>query len=297
MISPCSEKQNRSSPTEERRNKGPCDWARVLGWTVVPLIAMGLWQLAAVRLNQPWIFPPFSRVIEQLAHPTRAHFASGSLLSNTIVSLLRVLIGFVAAVIVGVSMGLLMGTSRTLRGLVEPLIEVLRPLCPIAWLPFAIVLFKLRTLPQLIGMRYTHTIFDEIQLGMVFVLFMGGFFPIFTNTIDGVRGVRRDYLSLARMLGANRFQLFLFVHLAASMPMILTGLRQGIGLCWFVIIAAEMMTGTNSGIGYLLIYAADQSAMDIVIAAMLIIAVIGAGLSFALRGSMRALVGWHGKEV
>lgn len=297
MISPYSKRQNRSSLTGGRRNRGPRDWAKILGWTAVPLITVGVWQLAAVRLDQPWIFPPFSRVVEQLAHPLRAHFASGSLLSNTMASLLRVLIGFVAAAIVGVSAGLLLGASRTLRGLVEPTVELIRPLCPVAWLPFAIVVFKLRTLPQLFGMRYTHTVFDEIQLGMVFVLFMGGFFPIFTNTIDGVRGVRRNYLSLARMLGANRLQLLLHVYLAASMPMILTGFRQGIGLCWFVIIAAEMMTGTNSGIGYLLMYAADQSAMDIVIACMMIIGAIGASLNFALRWCMRAFVSWHGKEV
>ena len=282
---------------EDRANKGPRNWARVLGWTAVPLAALALWQLAAIRMSQPWIFPPVSRVVVQLAHPLRHHFASGSLLSNTVVSVVRVLIGFAAAAVVGVSLGLVMGSSRTLAGLFEPLIELLRPLCPIAWLPFAIVVFKLTTVAQLFGLGYTRTIFDQVQLGMVFVLFVGGFFPIFTNTLDGVSGVRRNYLSLARMLGAGRKQSFLHAYLPAAMPMILTGLRQGIGLCWFVIIAAEMMTGSDSGIGYFLMYAADQAAMDLVIAAMLIIGLIGAGLNMALRSCMRKLVGWHGREV
>jgi NitT/TauT family transport system permease protein len=81
------------------------------------------------------------------------------------------------------------------------------------------------------------------------------------------------------------------------MPMILTGLRQGLGLCWFVIIAAEMMTGSDSGIGYLLMYASDNSAMDIVIAAMLIIGCIGALLSFMMRRIMLSAVNWQGKEI
>ena len=79
--------------------------------------------------------------------------------------------------------------------------------------------------------------------------------------------------------------------------MILTGLRQGLGLSWFVIIAAEMMTGSDSGIGYLLIYASDNSAMDIVIAAMLIIGAVGALLALSMRKIMYSFISWKGKEV
>ena len=201
------------------------------------------------------------------------------------------------AAVAGVCLGLLMGSVRVFRGLLEPVIELLRPLCPIAWLPFAVAVFKLKTVPQLFRLGYTRTILDEVQLGMVFVIFVGGFFPILTNTLDGVLGVRRNYLLLARTLGATRKQTFLHVYLPASMPMILTGLRQGLGLCWFVIIAAEMMTGSNSGIGYLLMYASDNSAMDIVIASMLIIGSIGAGLNSMMRALCRGLVSWQGKEV
>lgn len=297
MTSPFWKKRRRNSPKSERANSDSPDWLRLLGWTAVPVAVLSVWEIGARCYGQPWMFPPVSRVVEQLVHPLRDHYASGSLLGNTVVSLLRVLIGFAAAAVVGVLLGLFMGASRSLRGLCEPLVEIIRPVCPIAWLPFAIVVFKLKTLPQLFGLRFTHTVFDEVQLGMVFVLFMGGFFPVFTNTLDGVAAVRRNYLLLARMLGASRGQSFLHVYFPAAMPMILTGLRQGIGLCWFVIIAAEMMTGSDSGIGYLLMYAADQSAMDVVIACMLIIGVIGAGLNFGMRWCLRAAVSWHGKEL
>jgi NitT/TauT family transport system permease protein len=140
-------------------------------------------------------------------------------------------------------------------------------------------------------------VWDQIQLGMIFVIFVGGFFPILTNTLDGVTGLRRSYVLLARTLGASRAQVFRHVYLPAAMPEILTGLRQGLGLCWFVIIAAEMMIGSDSGIGYLLMYAADNAAMDLVIAAMFIIGGVGALLNFAMRRLMRHFVSWKGKEV
>jgi len=267
------------------------------GGLVVPLGLLVIWQIAAVRLNQPWIFPPVTRVLDQLVHPFREHYASGSLLSNTFVSLLRVLLGFLLAAVAGIGLGIAMGSIRILRSSLEPIIEVLRPLCPIAWLPFAIAVFKRETLPQLFGFGYTRTVFDQVQLGMVFVIFVGGFFPVLTNTLDGVTGVRRNYLLLAQALGAKRRQIFWHVYLPASMPMILTGLRQGLGLCWFVIIAAEMLPGAESGIGYLLMYASDNAAMDIVIAAMLIVGSIGALLSLMMRRIMSGLVRWHGKEL
>jgi NitT/TauT family transport system permease protein len=268
-----------------------------LGWIVVPVVLLVIWQVAAQWLNQPWIFPPVTRVIDQLVHPLREHYASGSLLSNTFISLLRVLLGFLLAAVAGIGLGIAMGSIRIIRSGLEPIAEVLRPLCPIAWLPFAIAVFKRGTLPQLFGFGYTRTVFDQVQLGMVFVIFVGGFFPILTNTLDGVTGIRRNYLLLAQTLGAKRRQVFWHVYLPASMPMILTGLRQGLGLCWFVIIAAEMLPGAESGIGYLLIYASDNAAMDIVIAAMLIVGSIGALLSLMMRRIMFGLVRWYGKEI
>ena len=296
MISAYWNKREINLLNNKQKNKGLLCNCRLWGWTIVPLLLVAGWEITARLVNQSFIFPPASLVFEELLHPCRDHYASGSLFSNSLISLLRVLIGFFFAGVVGVSLGLLLGASRILRGLLEPTFELLRPLCPIAWLPFAIVVFKIKTLPQLFGVRYSNTIFDEVQLGMIFVLFMGGFFPIFINTVDGVAGVRRQYLSLAKTLGTGKTQNFFYVYLPAALPMILTGLRQGIGLCWFVIIAAEMMTGSNSGIGYLLMYASDNAAMDIVLACMIIIAAVGATLNGIMRLSTKVLIHWHGKE-
>jgi len=282
---------------EELKINKPRNYSKWIRWVAGPVILLLIWQAAAHYYNQPWIFPSVTRVLSQFAHPLRQHYNSGSLLSNTLISLLRVIIGFSLAAVVGVTLGIVMGSISFIRDILEPVIELLRPLCPIAWLPFAIVVFKLRTLPQLFGINYSHTIFDQVQLGMIFVIFVGGFFPVLTNTLDGVTGVRRNYLLLAKTLGASPRQIFFNVYLPAAMPMILTGLRQGLGLCWFVIIAAEMMTGGDSGIGYLLMYASDNSAMDIVIAAMLIIGAVGALLALLMRRIMNSFISWKPKEV
>lgn len=272
------------------------NWAHLVGWFFVLPVLTIVWQIIATCLEQPWILPKATTVASQLIHPFRDHYAIGSLSSNTFISIVRVLIGFSLAAVSGVSIGILLGSVKIIRGLVEPVIELLRPLCPIAWIPFTIAVFKLETLPQLFGFSFSGTILDQVQIGMLFVLFWGAFFPILVNTIDGVSGVRNNYITLAKSLGAGRRQLFFHVYLPAALPMILTGLRHGIASCWFVIIAAEMLPGANSGIGYLLIYASDQSAMDIVIASMIIIATIGALLNGLMVYGMRHLVKWNGKE-
>jgi NitT/TauT family transport system permease protein len=205
--------------------------------------------------------------------------------------------GFSIAALAGVSLGLALGSWRTLRGLVEPMIELLRPLCPIAWLPFAIAVFGITRVHQLFGVtRFTGTILDEVQVGMIFILFWGGFFPILINTLDGVAGIRRGYLRLARTLGAGRAQIFLRVRLPAALPNVLTGLRQGIGTCWFVIIAAEMLPGSDSGIGNLLFEAGDQLDMPLLLACMIVIGGFGALLNYSLVKGLGRMVRWHGRE-
>ena len=282
---------------KKKSNKLLSSTGRTAAYFIVPALLLILWQAASMQFRQSWILPSPVSVLKVLIHPLRNILESGSLISNTAVSLLRVFIGFSVAALFGVSFGILIGTSKWLRILFAPVIELLRPLCPIAWMPFAIALFKMRTLPQLFGVDYSGTIWDEVQTGMIFVLFWGAFFPILTNTCDGIIGVRKNYISLAKTLGADKKQLLLKVYMPAALPMILTGLRLGIGLCWFVLIAAEMLPGSSSGIGYLLFYASDMAEMNVVIACMVIIAVIGAALNGMTMLLFKRFVSWHGREV
>ena len=270
---------------------------RVILACASPVVLLILWQLISAAKNKPYILPTPAATFSIITHPFADLLASGSLSGNTLVSLLRIIVGFGLAVIVAVPLGTLLGGVTPLRRFCDPVIEILRPICQIAWTPFAIAAFKLTTLPEFIGLGYTKTIFDHLQVAMIFVIFWGAFFPILINTLDGVAGVRKNYIRLAATLGAGKLQLLTKVALPAASPMILTGLRQGIGHSWFVIIAAEMLPGSDSGIGYLLVYAADQSAMNIAVACIIIIGIIGASFNFMMLFATRKFLSWQGKEI
>jgi NitT/TauT family transport system permease protein len=271
-------------------------WRRVgriaLG-LVLPVLFVAGWELVAVRLNNPWLLPRVGAVLDRLLHPLDNVLETGSLLYNIAVSGVRVLMGFLLAVVVAVPLGLAMGRSRVVRGVVGPFVEMFRPLCPIAWIPFAMAVFKTYTVVNVFGVRYSDTILDVVQVGMLFILFYGAFFPVLLNTVDGVLGVRDTYVESALTLGASRGQVFRKVVLPAALPSIFTGLRVGLGVCWMVIIAAEMLPGSDSGIGYLIIYAYQLAEMDVLVTGMILVGAVGALLSWLVGLVGRPLVGWQ----
>ncbi|MDP8229005.1 MAG: ABC transporter permease [Candidatus Electryoneaceae bacterium] len=247
-------------------------------------------------MNNPALVPRLTAVLAILFHPFTELIGTGSLAWNTVVSLFRVLSGFMVAAVICVPLGLLMGTSKTIHRMVNPLVELFRPLCPIAWIPFAMALFGTTRVPQLFGIRYTDTILDSVQVGMIFIIFWGGLFPILLNTIHGVTGVRRIWLETAQMLGASRTQTFWKVVLPASLPSILTGLRIGLGVSWMVIIAAEMLPGSDSGIGYLIMYSYELAEMQILVASMAVIGLMGLLLNRGLQFLSDRVSGWTALE-
>jgi len=189
-----------------------------------------------------------------------------------------------------------MGTSRLVHRLVNPLVELFRPLCPIAWIPFAMAFFGTTRVPQLFGIRYSDTILDSIQVGMIFIIFWGGLFPILLNTIYGVTGVRSLWIETARILGASKRQIFRKVILPAALPAIMTGLRVGLGISWMVIIAAEMLPGSDSGIGYLIMYSYELAEMQILVASMVVIGLIGLILNRGLEYVSIRVSRWQSLE-
>ncbi len=179
-----------------------------------------------------------------------------------------------------------MGASSRFRKLTSPLTELARPLSPLALLPLSIIFFKDTTFTELFGLdhlKYSRNILNELQAGMVFILAWGGIFPVILETMHGVRSVRKVHIEAARVLGAGRFFIFTNVLLPASLPDIFTGYRMAVGRCWMVIIAAEMLPGTNAGIGYLLRFSYQLSRLDIMIACIFVIAVIGLFFSRGLE--------------
>ncbi|HID47895.1 MAG TPA: ABC transporter permease [Methanothermococcus okinawensis] len=232
---------------------------------VMPLFGLALWELLAIWLNNPVVLPPVEEVIKVLINPNLSILGTGTLLENTLVSIKRVLSGFILAGAVGVPLGILMGYYPVIMDLFDIVIELLRPIPPLAWVPLALAWFG-------IG-----------ETSMLFIIFIGAFFPILLNTIAGVKGVPKILIEVAQTLGAKEMDILLKVIIPGSLPSILTGLRIGAGIAWMCVVAAEMLPGSSAGLGYLIMYAYSLSRMDVVIACMIIIGIIGLLLDRGLR--------------
>ena len=273
---------------------------RILPGLILPAGLLVWWQIASGAGSPSSLLPTPCSVIALLANPCSDQLATGSLLWNSTVSLVRVAMGFGAAALVAIPTGILMGHSRHVRRLLSLTVEMARPLSPIALIPLSLILFRSRSFVELLGLthlRYQQHILHEMQVGMVFILFWGGFFPILLGTIQGVRSVRRIHLEAAKVLGARGWLLFRRVVLPASLPDVFTGLRLGVGRCWMVIIAAEMLPGTNSGLGYLIRYSYEVLRIDVMLACLIVVAFFGALFSRGLAGlGERSLVLRHSER-
>jgi len=202
-----------------------------------------------------------------------AAIRDGSLLRNALASLLRVLEGFTLALVIAVPLGVLMGVSGNARGLVEPLIELLRPIPPIAFIPLAILWFG-------IG-----------EFSKVLIIAYGAFFPIFVNTMAGFRDIDRVHIRAAQALGANRFDIFRDVALPSAFPQIVTGARLGMGLAFIVLVAAELVAASE-GLGYLINDARFSFRTDQIFVGMITIGLLGLVLNKALLEAERRLLRW-----
>ena len=242
---------------------------------IMPIVGLVLWELLAVWLNNPVVLPPVEDVVKVLLNPQLSILGTGTLVENTLVSIKRVLSGFIIAGILGIPLGIFMGYFSTVMDLFDTVIELLRPIPPLAWVPLALAWFG-------IG-----------ETSMLFIIFIGAFFPILINTIAGVKGVPKILIETAQTLGAREKDILLKVIIPASSPSILTGLRIGVGIAWMCVVAAEMLPGSSAGLGYLIMYAYSLSRMDVVIASMIIIGIIGLILDRGLRYIEDKYFGWR----
>ncbi|MGB9118658.1 ABC transporter permease [Bradyrhizobium sp.] len=181
---------------------------------------------------------------------------SGTWFANLIFSAERVGKGFVAAILVAVPVGLAIGWNRIASGALDPTVQLLRPIPITAWLPFSIAVFGIK------------------DLGAVFLIALGAFYPIVVNTAQGARDVERNLIRAAMMMGAGRWTVLRRVVFPASLPSIFTGLRVGLGIAWTAVIVAEMVA-VKSGLGYVLWDAYYVGRMDVVIADMATIGLLG----------------------
>ena len=171
-------------------------------------------------------------------------------------SLVRVAVGFVSALIVAVPLGFLIGSSPLLYRVLDPFIQVLKPISPLAWMPLAL-----------------YTIRDSSISG-VFVIFICSIWPMLINTAFGVANVRKDWLNVARTLEVTPMRRAFRVILPAAAPTIITGMRISMGIAWLVIVAAEMLIG-GTGIGYFVWNQWNNLSLSDVIFAVLLIGLVG----------------------
>ena len=180
----------------------------------------------------------------------------GTWASNVQNSAMRVAQGFALAALLGVPLGLALGSSKTVATMIDPMVQGLRPIPITAWLPFSIALFGIT------------------EFGSIFLIFLGGFYPIVINTTQGARDVERNLVRAATMMGATPMQMLRRVVLPSAMPSIFTGLRLGLGISWTAVIVSEMVA-VKSGLGYVLWDAYYVGRMDIVLADMVSIGIMG----------------------
>jgi len=230
---------------------------------VLPAIVIAVWQMAGTdesllggvlptpdRAWQAWKVWAFGSTGLSL-NPY-----SGTWLANLAFSAERVGKGFVAAILIAVPVGLAIGWNRIASGALDPTVQLLRPIPITAWLPFSIAVFGIK------------------DLGAVFLIALGAFYPIVVNTGQGARDVERNLIRAAMMMGAGRWTILRRVVLPASLPSIFTGLRIGLGIAWTAVIVAEMVA-VKSGLGYVLWDAYYVGRMDVVIADMATIGLLG----------------------
>jgi NitT/TauT family transport system permease protein len=223
-------------------------------------VLVGLWWVAVEASGTPYMPNPWevARGIAELAR-------NGTLVLHVSASLMRVTVGYLLAVLVAIPLGVLMGWFAGLHGALNPVIQMLRPISPIAWIPLAILWFG-------VG-----------NLSPIFLIFLSSFFPMVVAAAAGVQTVERQYLRAARNFGLTGHRLLRQVVVPAAMPQIIVGMRVGLGIAWLVVVAAEMVA-INSGLGFLIIDSRNAgNRYDLVVASMVLIGVIGFLLDTLMR--------------
>ena len=225
------------------------------------LILLSLWQLVTYLFNiADYLLPSPLRVIIALKEMA----LSGALIKHCVDSLFRVTWGFYLALFTAIPLGLLLGRKRLFRNLLNPIIQFLRPISPLAWIPMALMWFGIGDFPA------------------IFLIFLASFFPLVVFTMSAVMAIKPIYFKVAKNFGLSGIKLYLKVILPAALPEIIVGIRVTLGTAWLVIVAAEMIA-VKSGLGYLIIDARNSLRMDRVIAGMIVIGFVGITLDNLIR--------------
>jgi ABC-type nitrate/sulfonate/bicarbonate transport system permease component len=239
--------------------------------TVSMLAFLAFWELS-VALG--WVNPLFTSAPSRILRAAAEMFADGSIFYDLQVSGLEFIVGYGMAVLIGVPLGILMGWYERLNAVLDPFVSALYATPRIALLPLVMIWFG-------IGIE-----------SKIAIVFLGAIFPILVNTITGVRTIHADFVKVARSFGANDRQMFLTVALPSSVPLLLTGLRLGLGHALVGIVVGEMY-GATHGLGFLIAVSGARFQTDKVMVGIIIIAMAGVLLSELLRLIERRFEQWR----
>jgi ABC-type nitrate/sulfonate/bicarbonate transport system permease component len=249
-------------------------------YLLVPAVVLGVWELVG---REHWLasglFPPASAVISALANWV-AGIGEHSIYSSTWIvnagaSASRILVGFAIGASLGVTLGVFVGWSDNVKRLFDPTVNAVRPISITAWVPLALMIFG-------IGNRPAY-----------FLTALASFFPVYVNTVSGVRYADARLARAARMLGATELQILRRVLLPAALPSIMTGVRVGTAIAWTTVIVVEIL-GAKSGLGYVLIDTYQQFQFPYVIAAMISVGALGFATDLLVVALSRRHLRWAG---
>ena len=258
-----------AAPAAPRPAREPYDWRGLLGRVVPPLVGMallvGIWGLATQSGGEfPTPRATFDAAVELFADPFYSNGPNDQGIGwNILFSLQRVGVGFGLAALVGIPLGFVIGRFATMNRMVSPLISLLKPVSPLAWLPIGLLVFK------------------AADPASTWTIFICSIWPMILNTAQGVQRVPQDYLNVARVLNLSEFRIITKILFPSVLPYMLTGIRLSIGTAWLVIVAAEMLTG-GVGIGFWVWDEWNNLNVKNIIIAIFVIGLVGLILEYVL---------------
>jgi ABC-type nitrate/sulfonate/bicarbonate transport system permease component len=236
----------------------------------IALLVLAAWETCARReWIQTALLPAPSEILRTMAQL----LVNGELVRDTATSIGRVLVGFSLAATLATALGFLTGSSRLARDIAAPLLEVLRPIPPVAFVPISVLWFGIGNGPAF------------------FLVCLGAFFPIYTNCLAGVLAVNPAHREAALSLGASRWLCLTDVVLPSALPYLIAGLKTGLGTAWFCVIVAELV-GAQSGLGYMIQLNRLTLQSEKVFAGMVMIGVVGFSMNRLMVAVHRRAVPW-----
>ena len=232
-----------------------------LRWLVPPVLGLILFVLAWAQISHlsglPGPVKTWVSAVELFAHPFYQKGPNDQGFGwNVLRSLMRVGMGFGLAALIGIPLGFMIGRFEFLSRMSSPIISLLRPVSPLAWLPIGLFVFK------------------EAQPAAIWVIFISSIWPMIINTAVGVTRVPQDYLNVARVLRLSEWKVFTKILFPAVLPYMLTGVRLSIGVAWLVIVAAEMLTG-GVGLGFWVWDEWNNLNVEHIIIAIFVVGIVG----------------------